>query len=362
MTSFIGVLYLCVKILYALCTWGLGHATRSLPVIRAMIREGHEIGIMSSGRTLELLKKELGEEVEYHDVPDYPAPYSGSRIGFYLRFGSALPKILKGIKREHEITEKILSKHGYERIVSDNRYGVYSKRVRSYLMTHQLRFIAPRRMKFIEDMAEKFVMKQGKGFERYIVPDDEEGTLSGELSHNLRYISEKKVLYAGPLSDFERKEISDGIDLLISISGPEPQRSIFERKIMEQMDDLPKNTVITLGKSEEYREYRKGNAVIYTYLPREKREEVMNRAKIVLSRSGYSTIMDLAILGKKAIFVPTPAQTEQEYLAEYHMEKGNYFSQSQENLEIGGALRESRWYKGIKMDARSVDRILEEVL
>ena len=351
-----------MKILYALCTWGLGHATRSLSVIRALLNEGHEIGIMSSGRTLELLRKELKDSVIYHDVPDYPSPYASTKLGFYLRFARTLPRILKGIKREHEETGKIISKHGYDRIISDNRYGVYAS-IPSYLITHQLRFIAPRRMRPIEKMGERFVAKQSENFTKIIVPDDEKGALSGELSHGISRIPEKKIAYVGPLSDFKRKDVNEDISLLISISGPEPQRSIFEERVMRNLEKMPEITVITLGKTEEYEEYRKGNALIYTYLPKEKREEILNRSKLILSRSGYSTIMDLAVLGKKAVFVPTPGQTEQEYLSEYHMKKGTYYSMEQKEFSIDRAMKESRKYKGIRMDGeKSVENVLREVL
>jgi hypothetical protein len=217
-----------VKILYALCTWGLGHASRSLPVIRAMIDEGHEVGVMSAGRTLEFLKKELGDAAVYHDVPDYPSPYAATRLGFYLKFGGKLPKIIRGIKKEHEVAEKIISKYGYERIVSDNRYGIYLSSKPSYLITHQLRFIAPGRMRFIENIGERFGSKQAENFTGIIVPDDEEGSLSGELSHGIKKIPPRKIAYVGPLSDFRKMHIEEDIPLLISISGPEPQRSIFE--------------------------------------------------------------------------------------------------------------------------------------
>ena len=351
-----------MRILYALCTWGIGHATRSLPVIRAILREGHEVEIMSSGRALSLLRAELGDSVEYHDIPDYPSPYSSTKLGFYAKFGLELPSILRGIKREHGFVEKMISRRGYRRIISDNRYGVYHPSVPSYLITHQLRFIAPGRRAAIESAGERFVAGNSERFTGFIVPDDEEGRLSGELSRNPR-IPQSKILYSGPLSDFRRKESAQDIGLLISISGPEPQRSILERKIMESSGDFPENTVITLGKSEKRSEKRLGNAVIYSYLPKDRREDVMNRAEMVLSRSGYSTLMDLAVLGKRAVFVPTPGQTEQEYLSQYHMERGTYFSMEQRNFSLSEALNRSKGYGGIRMDGkRSVERILGEVL
>jgi UDP-N-acetylglucosamine:LPS N-acetylglucosamine transferase len=132
---------------------------------------------------------------------------------------------------------------------------------------------------------------------------------------------------------------------------------------MENLEEMPKGTVITLGKTENLSEFRKGDALIYTYLQKKERESVMNRAKLILSRSGYSTIMDLAVLGKKAIFVPTPGQTEQEYLSRYHMEKGTYYSMDQKKMDIKKAMKEVQRYRGIVMDGgQSVKNVLNEVL
>ncbi len=306
-----------------------------------------------------MLKNELGNDVKYYEMPDYPAPYSSGKFTFYLKFGAAVPAIMKGIKREHRELERIVSSEKYHRIVSDNRYGIYHRDIPSYLITHQLRFMAPHRISFIEKKGERFVASFQDKFTSFIVPDDENGSLSGELSHRLDYIDTKKVFYSGPLSDFSKKDTKHDIDLFISISGPEPQRSIFERNIMESAPYFPPRTVITLGKSEEYGKKRRGNAVVYTYLTKERREDLMNRSKLILSRSGYSTLMDLAVLGKKAVFIPTPAQTEQEYLSKYHMEKGTYFSMNQKEFCMKEALLRSQKYKGISMDGlRSVERIL----
>ncbi len=309
-----------------------------------------------------MLKNELGDLASYRDIISYPTPYSGAKAAFYMKFAFNIPSMLKTIKKEHEIVERMLSREKYHRIISDNRYGIYSKSVPSYLITHQLRFMAPKRIRFIENRTERFVSSKKDGFDRFIVPDDEEGTLSGELSHELRHIPRKKIFYSGPLSDFSRKETEEDIGLLVSISGPEPQRTIFERMIMNQQEHFPENTVITLGKSEDFRKERWKRARVYTYLSKADREDIMNRSRLVLSRSGYSTIMDLAVLGKKAMFVPTPGQTEQEYLSEYHMEKGTYFSIGQKEFSLETALERAKEYRGIRMDGdRSVERILNLV-
>ena len=351
-----------VRYIYALCTWGLGHASRSLPIMRALLKEGHEITVLTSGRSLRMLRNELGDSVEYVDIVSYPEPYSAGRFSFYLKFGLKVPGMIRTFRKEHDIVKKLMEQKKYHRIISDNRYGVYSHQIPSFLITHQLRLIAPKRIGFIERIGERFVAAYQDDFDVFIVPDDEEGTLSGELSHKLRYLPRKKILYSGPLSDFSKKEAEQDIDLLISISGPEPQRSLFERIVQDEQKNFPKNTVITLGKSETFKEGTWKRAKVYTYLSKEEREDIINRSKLILSRSGYSTIMDLAVLGKRAIFVPTPGQTEQEYLSDYHMEKGTYYSMDQSVFSLRKALSESRRYRGIEIDGRkSVERILDLV-
>ncbi len=351
-----------MRYIYALCTWGLGHASRSLPVIRALINEGHEVTILTSGRGLRMLRNELGDSAEFMDIVSYPEPYTQGRFSFYLKFSAKVPSMIRTFRKEHEIVKKLLAEKKYHRIISDNRYGVYSRSIPSFLITHQLRLIAPKRIGFIERIGERFVASHDEHFDTFIVPDDEEGTLSGDLAHNLKYLPKNKILYSGPLSDFSRKETKQDIDLLISISGPEPQRSLFEKMVFNEQKHFPKNTVITLGKSETFREGHWKKARVYTYLSKEEREDIMNRSKLILSRSGYSTIMDLAVLGKRAIFVPTPGQTEQEYLSRYHMEKGTYFSMEQEVFSLKKALSESKGYGGIRMDSkRSVERIMDLV-
>jgi hypothetical protein len=142
------------------------------------------------------------------------------------------------------------------------------------------------------------------------------------------------LFYVGVLSDFTRKKVKQDIDYLISISGPEPQRSLLEEKMFSQIHDLQGTVVVTLGKSEEQKKLHQNNITIYSFLTKEKREELLNRARLVISRSGYSTILDLAVLGKKALMIPTPGQIEQEYLGEYHTKKGMFYSVRQSSVEL----------------------------
>ena len=129
--------------------------------------------------------------------------------------------------------------------------------------------------------------------------------------------------------------IPPSIVLLVLLSGPEPQRTSFEQLIIQQLNPLPLTSVLVRGTPGEGPETEsKGNLHIFSHLLGEQLLQLMIRAKIVVCRSGYSTIMDLVTVGKKAILVPTPGQTEQEYLANYLLKKKIYFSMAQDQFDI----------------------------
>jgi len=324
-----------MKIIYGVCSWGIGHATRSLPVIRKLIDENNKITIISNGRSLELLKKELGENIEYIDIPDYPMLLSENARQFMAKSMIYWPIFIRKMQSGLNKLTKMLKTKKCDLIISDARYDIYSKRIPSFFISHQIRIMNPLRIKMLETGSEIFNLFFFKRFRRVIVPDYKEDNLSGDLSHNLRRLDEKKIYYVGVLSDFKKRNTKKDIDYLISISGPEPQRTLLEKKLLSQTDQLDGNIVITLGKTEKKDTLSKKNMTTYSFLTKEKREDLLNRAKLVVSRSGYSTILDLAVIGTKALMTPTPGQIEQEYLAEYHNKKGTFYSVDQNHIDLG---------------------------
>jgi len=323
-----------MKIIYGVCSWGLGHATRSLPVIRKLIDEDNEIAIISNGRSLELLKKELGDNIEYIDMPDYPMLLSENAKQFMAKSMIYWPVFIRKMQKGlHQLT-KMLEHKPCDRIISDARYDIYSKKIPSFFISHQIRIMNPLRIRMFETGSEIYNLFFFKRFRRVIVPDYKEDNLSGDLSHNLRKLDENKIDYVGVLSDFQKKKTKKDIDYLISISGPEPQRTMLEKKLLPQVNQLDGNIVITLGKTEQQDKLKKENIKTYAFLPKEQREDFLNRAKLVISRSGYSTILDLAVIGTKALMTPTPGQIEQEYLAQYHNKKGTFYSVNQNYMDL----------------------------
>jgi len=347
-----------MKTLFAVCSWGLGHATRDIPLMRGILKAKHNLTIVGRGRSLELLKSELGDRCQYVSMSDYSSVYSKKDFSV-AKFLGYFPFYIDEIVKEHIKIKKLVRKEKYERIISDSRFGVYDKKIPSYFIFHQLRFISPARIKLFEMATERFNYSFFKeNFSMFLVPDDKKNPLSGDLSHNLRYFKDNKVEYLGIISDLKKREVKQDIDYFISLSGPEPQRTVLEKIILKQASSLKGKVVIALGRPEDQRNRTFNHLRIFGYLGRKKQEEIMNRAKLVITRSGYTTLMELVALNKKALLIPTPGQTEQVYLADYHKKKGNFYSVSQDELNLTKDVEIASQYRGLS-DEVDTDRAVE---
>ncbi len=332
-----------MKIAFGICSLGIGHATRSIPLIEKLEKEGHEIILVSYGRAAEILKKEYGH-LKLYELPDFPIEYPERAHQFVPYFFMHSNKIMKSMFRAHKAFLKIHEKENFNLIISDSRFDVFHRHVPSFLIIHQLRVMVPFKILQIGTLIYNKYMS--RFFTKILVPDFQNNSLSGKMSHNISIIEKEKIEYIGPLSPFRFKNRTRDIDVLISISGPEPQRSIFEKKVFETLDEIDGNVVITLGKPEE--QIKRDDVHVYSYLTMEERGEIMNRSKLVISRSGYSTIMDLYVIGGKAIFVPTPGQPEQEYLAEYLQKRGIAGYTTQDRMNLGDLIKKLNGYRGFK--------------
>jgi len=323
-------------ILVSPLSWGLGHATRDLPIIRYLLGRGHHVTVAAEGRALALLKREA-PQCDFVELKDYPPAYSSSR--FYVpHFLAMAPAMLKAIAREEENVAQLLKERRFDLILSDNRFNVRSPEIPSFIIAHQVRFMTPPGLGLFEWVTERFNYHYLHRFDRVIVPDtaDPVQNLSGRLSHDLRLMPPEKIYYAGVLSSVSRINVPQDIDLFISISGPEPPRTQLEQLTMTHIGEVKADRiVITLGKPEvtEKRELD-ARTTVYGFLDRAGQQEIMNRARMVVCRSGYTTVMELAELGKKALFMPTPGQTEQEYLGRYYEERGFFHTVSQYKLDL----------------------------
>ncbi len=320
--------------------WGLGHATRCIPLVQNFLEEGCQVIIGSSGHPEALLKKQF-PQLQIIPLKGYDIEYTknGSMITKML---TQLPKIKKAIDLEHFWLEQIIDKYAIDMVVSDNRYGLWNKKVRSVLMTHQLFIKAPTG----EWLLEKIVKKYLDNFDEIWIPDVEgKDNLSGDLSHKKSLPENYKFI--GVLSRFSlysraHKQLPEEYDFITILSGPEPQRSIFEKIILKQLESNSLKGVLVRGLPNDNSELKIDNSElkVINHLETEEILQYIQKSKVVICRSGYSSIMDLSVLDKKAILVPTPGQTEQEYLAQFHQENGHFYTQKQSEFDLKLGLKE----------------------
>jgi len=299
------------RILVAPLNWGLGHATRCIPIIHALIKHQFEVVLASDGIALALLKKEF-PTLEAIELPSYQIVYAKNPQFFKWKLLKDSPKLLKTIKAEKKVLKSIIEDYHIDGVISDNRLGLHSKKVPCVFITHQLQVLSGSTTWLSTKMHQKII----KQFDACWVPDNiDEPNLSGKLGHIP--IAGMITKYLGPLSRFTKKESEIVYDLLVLLSGPEPQRTLLEMKLFEELKGFTGNTIFVRGIIEANQEKtEKGAITIYNYMTSALLEKTINESAIVLSRSGYTTIMDLTKLEKKAFFIPTPGQFEQEYLAE----------------------------------------------
>lgn len=330
-------------ILIAPLDWGLGHATRCIPLIDELQHLGCQVLIGAEGQQASLLRKEF-PKLLILPLPGYKIKYS-SGAGFGLKMLRQLPKTRKAIRNEKRWLGEILSKHQIDAIISDNRFGLYHPKIPSIIMTHQLQIQSP----FSKGL-EKWIRKINYTFLRkftecWVVDAPGPENLAGILSHPAK-MPDMPVKYLGNLSRFYKKDaLSLKYDLLVLISGPEPQRSIFEKMILEQIKPLSLKAIIVSGQPEQPQEQRITDTIRkVNHLDSHQLNEALLQSKIVVSRSGYTTIMDLVKLHKKAILVPTPGQTEQEYLGQELMKKGYFLSIRQSEFRLSEALEKAEHF------------------
>jgi len=342
------------KVIIAPLNWGLGHATRCIPIIRSFIEKDWNVVLASDGDALQLLKEEFPDLPAY-EIPGYNISYPYSWIiGNML---SNLRSFSKGTFNEHQEIQKIVEKEAPDLIISDNRYGVRSNSCKSIFVGHQIRLKAGNFLSSV--IGSKINQNLISRFDELWIPDYENGqSLAGLLTKPLRSIP---VQYLGPLSRFEKRKEAVKYDLCAIISGPQPQRSRFQNILIDQLSKLDENTVIVLGNLDEDKDYMLNETTrVISYLTSEKLNDLINKSKVIISRSGYSTIMDLDKLGKSAILVPTPGQSEQLYLAKHLSGKSRYVMQSQKKINIPLALE--KLLKRRRAFKRAIEFDIEEYL
>ena len=304
-------------ILVAPLNWGLGHATRCIPIIKALQENDYVPIIASDGIALELLRKEF-PYLQSLELPSYQIEYAKNGNNFKWKMLRNCPKMIEAVLEEKKMVKKWIKKYSIDGIISDNRLGVFSQKVPSVFITHQLNVMTGSTTWITSKLHQHIIKK----FVECWVPDFEGiPNLTGKLGHIKK--ADFNIKYIGPLSRIHKKEIPKLYDLMIILSGPEPQRGLLEEKLKKEVLHFGGNIIFIKGIVEKDQTKEQiENVVYYNFMNSRQLEQTFNESDIVLCRSGYTTIMDLAKLGKKAFFIPTPGQYEQEYLAEKFKKEG----------------------------------------
>lgn len=355
-----------MRVLFAVHDWGLGHATRDLVLIRALLDAGHRVHVLSHGRALSLLQDELGENCRYTSLKDIPKPLGRKAITFYIKMSLSMPAVFWTFRREHQHIHELHRQHRFNCIVSDSRFGVALREIPSYHLFHSLRQIIPGRPRRLEQFVESSQKRLLSPAHKLLIPDQRENGLAGDLCHNLACDwGENRLVYLGILASVSRMPVTQDIDHFISISGAEPQRTYLEQILLEQVRQLEGRTVIALGRPEQRNTVvTEGRLTIHGYMNRKQQEEMLNRARLVVTRPGYTTLMELAELGRRALLIPTIGQSEQEYLAEYHRTRGHLHAVRQNELDLVRDIAIAKTYPGLPQvtpTKQSVIRFLDVV-
>lgn len=357
-----------MRILVCPLDWGLGHAGRCVPLIRALLGAGHAVRIAAAGGALRLLRSEF-PDLPWHELPGYRVRYSRSAVFLLPSLLAQAPAFLLGLRSEGRRLRRLLAEHPCDLVISDGRYGLRAPGVPSVLVTHQIALRAPEwpGRAWAEKALLKLNLKALARFDRVWIPDWQgELSLAGELagpnprSSDTAWAGE----WIGPLGRFTAP-VGNGeghgepartanpraggrhIKIAAVVSGPEPQRSLFEAGLRAALAGLPGTRVLVRGRPGKpgpgLADLRSGELNVFDHLPGNELAEVFAGSEALVARSGYTTVMELAVLGAAAaVLVPTPGQTEQEYLADHLARLGAAVRMDQGSLDLAGAIARTR--------------------
>ena len=350
------------KILIAPLNWGLGHATRCMPLIDELLRQGADVMLASDGAALQLL------QAEYPQLPIFELPAYNIRYPFnnmMLSMMTQMPKILRGCLGEHFWLKKFVKTHKIDIVISDNRFGFFNKTTYNIFITHQANILIPSKwmQRWVNRVNHFFIKK----FNTLWIPDFEnEPNLAGQLAHE-NLPKQLTIKYLGALSRMKTPiNTPKKYQVIAVLSGPEPQRTHLENIIIEQFEKMTpppdelgtgqyfdskvlenKPFLLVRGVMNDKDFNVKNKKIdIHNYLKAKELQEKIAESEVMICRSGYSTIMDLVTLQIPAVLIPTPGQTEQEYLASELMQKSLFYTQNQDALDLELALEKVKHYSG----------------
>ncbi|NOR87279.1 MAG: hypothetical protein GQ527_06690 [Bacteroidales bacterium] len=342
-----------LNILVSPLDWGLGHATRIVPLLRYLQKQDHQLIIGVNEATSDFLRDHFPKAI-FHFIPSYQISYSKTGSSFSLL--KLIPNIIKAKRKESRWVKEYIKDQAVDLIISDSRFGFRHSLIPSVIISHQLNLQYPKAISFLGQIAQKINKKWLSSFDHIWVPDSKDHYLSGNLSiHkslNISFIQSQSRLYP------TQKANPIGTDYILCIlSGPEPQRSNLENIIISQAESLKKQLVIVGGQPQKsVDQYEIKNIIYFNHLQDDRMSNFIQNASVVISRSGYSSIMDYYTIGcRQLFFIPTPGQTEQIYLAQRMKDLGigDFEIQSKFNLEK--VLMRQKTWKGFRSYVASKD-------
>ena len=329
--------------------WGLGHATRCIPIIHALKAQGHTIYIATEGHH-EVILKEAFPDAPFLPLRGYHVRYTKNRSLFFANMFLQAPKVLWSIINEYYWLKQMQKRYSFDLIIADNRVGFYHKKVPSVFITHQLYMIMP--FDWASNLFQKLQYAWIKRFDACWVPDMEgPNNLSGKLG-NPAVKPSIPLWYMGCLSrlhyNISNKTVNTNnvpIHFLGIVSGPEPQRTILEDLIWEagNKQELPFVVVAGLPKNEQYHKASQ-TGTLYHHLSGSHLANQISNASYIICRGGYTSLMELIPFEKKLIIIPTPGQTEQEYLGKYWQEKNWAICIPQNEFNLASALLKAKQF------------------
>lgn len=331
------------RVLICPLNWGLGHATRCIPVAHEFQRQGYTVDFASDGGPLELLRLEF-PEARLHKLPGYGITYPTNNI--LINVGRKMMSFFGAIREEHKTINEIVKSGSYDIVVSDNRFGCYTEKTFNIFMTHQVNILTP--LGVLDPAVNAFNHHYIRKYDTCWIPDFAAPPgLSGKLGHSHTL---PHCRYIGPVSRFQRENRPVKYHLTAVLSGPEPQRSLLERKLREQLPRFSFPTALVSGIVSGDQSFTNDRFMDhYSYMTSKELNNLLLESRIIICRGGYTTVMDLVALGKKAICVPTPGQSEQEYLTQMYEESGYFLRQEQDDLDLVKAMDRIQDYTGIPM-------------
>jgi len=346
------------KILIVPLDWGLGHATRCIPLIHHLISLGCNVVLAGNERTNGLLWNEF-PNLDFRALKGYEVQYSPKKWQLPFVLLKQVPRILSIIHEEHQWLENLLENEHFDAVISDNRYGLYTNTIPCIFITHQTSIKVPH-LRLLQNLVNKVNQKWINRFSACWIPDDEIHRLSGELSS---IASIRNVQFLGVLSRFgnaPKKLNHRSYEVLVLLSGPEPQRSLLESSVIKQLKQTSIQALIVRGipAQTEYSSLSKTIDTVNHLNANQLEREIMS-SNIIICRSGYTTLMDLVKLKKHAILIPTPGQTEQEYLAKKMQEKKWFLHVEQARFSIEDVLKQYNSFDFKSMDELQMDQYIK---